>query len=162
MRQENSLCAFIASCVPLRFNSCGARPRRVDLTGVKGQYIMSKNPIILTVRFLLELGALGAMGYWGWTQHDGLLRVALAIGLPLLAAVLWGTFRVSGYPREAPVEVPGVVRLLLEFGVFGAGAALLWAAGQRSAAIVFAVAVVLHYVASYDYVLALLRNQRGN
>ena len=123
---------------------------------------MSHNPIILTVRFLLELAALGAMGYWGWTQHDGLLRVVLTIGLPLLAAVLWGTFRVSGYPKDAPVEVPGIVRLLLEFAVFATGVALLAAADQRDAALVFAVIVVLHYAAMYDYVLALLRNQRGN
>ena len=118
---------------------------------------MSNNPIVLTVRFVLELAALAAMGYWGWTQHEGVLRVVLAVGLPLLAAVLWGVFRVSGYPNDALVEVPGIVRLLLEFVVFGGGVALLEAAGQRDAALVFGVVVLLHYAASYDYVLAMLR-----
>lgn len=122
---------------------------------------MSQNPIVLTVRFVLELVALFGMGYWGWTQHEGLLRVVLAIGVPLLAAVLWGTFRVSGYPKEAPVEVPGVVRLLLEFAVFGAGALLLYAAGQPQAATIFGLVVVLHYIASYDYIIALLRGPTG-
>ena len=161
-QREYFLCAFFASFVPLRFNSCGTMPHTVDPIVAEGLDTMSQNPIILTIRFVLELAALAAMGYWGWTQHDGLLRVLLAVGLPLLAAALWGVFRVSGYPKDAPVEVPGVVRLLLEVAFFGVGAALLAAAGQRDAALVLAAVVVLHYAASYDYVLALLRNQRGS
>jgi hypothetical protein len=101
---------------------------------------MSNNPLVLTIRFLLELAALAALAYWGLTQHEGLLRVLLAVGLPLLAATLWGTFRVSGYPNKAPIEVPGLVRLLLEFVIFGNAAGL-------------------HYGASYDYILALLKLQ---
>lgn len=123
---------------------------------------MSKNPLNLLIRFLLELAGLAAMAYWGWTQHEGLLRGVLAVGLPLVAAALWGTFRVSGYPKDAPVEVPGIVRLLLEFAYFGVAVGLLAAASQQQVALVFAVVVLLHYLASYDYVLALLRNQRGN
>lgn len=99
------------------------------------------------------------MGYWGWTQHDGALRFVWALGLPLVAAALWGTFRVSGYPKDAPVEVPGVVRLLLEFAIFGMGVGLLAAANAPTAALVFGALVVLHYLASWDYVLALLRGR---
>lgn len=122
---------------------------------------MSNNPLILTVRFLLELAALFALGYWGWTQHEGLGRIILAIGLPVLAAVLWGTFRVPGYPGKATVAVPGPVRLLLEFTIFAAAVVLLAATGQRDAAIAYGAITVVHYVASYDYILALLRPGAG-
>ena len=96
---------------------------------------MSQNPINLAVRFLLEIAALVAIGYWGWAQHAGILRYALVIGLPLLAAFLWGTLRVpedASANGKAPVPVPGALRLLLElaffgfatWGLFDAGAAL--------------------------------------
>ncbi len=59
---------------------------------------MGSHPLNLALRFLLELVALGAMGYWGWTQHEGTARWLWAIGLPLVAAVLWGTFAVPTTP----------------------------------------------------------------
>jgi hypothetical protein len=31
---------------------------------------MSKNPANLALRFVLELAALAALGYWGWTTHN--------------------------------------------------------------------------------------------
>ena len=47
----------------------------------------------LAVRFLLEFGALGALGYCGFQLDRGpLVKIALGIGAPLLAAVLWGMF----------------------------------------------------------------------
>ncbi len=118
---------------------------------------MANNPFVLTARFLLELGALFALGYWGWTQHSGLARLAWTFGLPLAAAAAWGTFRVRGYPSRPPVAVNGRVRLALEFVFFAAAAWALYAAQRPSWALVFGLLVVLHYAASYDYVLALLR-----
>ena len=118
---------------------------------------MANNPLVLTVRFLLELTALWALGYWGWTQHTGLVRVLLAVGAPLAAATLWGVFRVPGYPREAPVAVRGPVRLLVEAVVFGSATWALYAAGRADWAVVFAVVVGAHYAASYDYVGKMLR-----
>jgi hypothetical protein len=106
---------------------------------------VANNPFVLASRFLLELAALFALGYWGWTQHAGVLRLLLAIGVPLVAAAAWGTFRVPGQHGKGLVAVPGPVRLLLEFVFFAA-----WA-------LVFGVLVVAHYAASYDYVLTLLR-----
>ena len=49
---------------------------------------MGTNPINLTVRFLLELTAYIAMGFWGWNQGKGTLRFALAFGIPVIAATL--------------------------------------------------------------------------
>ena len=118
---------------------------------------MSANPINLLLRFLLELAALFAIGYWGWTRHEGIWVPVLGIGLPLIAAAIWGIFRVPGDPREAPVAVAGPVRLLIEAVFFISAVALLAAANQPAAATVLGVLLVLHYLASYDRVLRLLR-----
>lgn len=74
------------------------------------------------VRFLLELCALGAVGYWGFKTGGGLAaKVGLGIGAPLVVAVTWAVF-VS--PR-APVQLPLPVSLLLQVAVFGLAAAAL-------------------------------------
>ena len=123
---------------------------------------MSENPVNLGVRFVLELAALAAFIHWGWTQHDGALRVALAFGLPLLAATIWGVFRVPGDPHpEPPVTVSGPVRLLIEAAFFGAAVLLLLAADATTAALVLGVAVLVHYAVSYDRVLRFLRGAVG-
>ena len=118
---------------------------------------MGGNPIILGLRFLLELATWGAMGYWGWTQHQGLGRFAWGVGLPLLAMAVWGVFRVPNDPGSAPVAVPGTIRLGIELLEFGLGAALLAAAGKPTLGLAFAALVVLHYAASSDRVAWLLR-----
>ena len=47
----------------------------------------------LALRFLLELCALVALGYWGFKTGGGLItKLALGIGAPFRAAVVWGTF----------------------------------------------------------------------
>lgn len=117
---------------------------------------MNNHPINLTVRFLLELSALGALGAWGWQRGEGGWRWVLMLLLPLLAAALWGTFRVPGDPGPAPVAVPGLLRLALE-GIFFAAA--IWALFDLQATRLgwtMAVVVVLHYLVSYDRVWALL------
>jgi hypothetical protein len=118
---------------------------------------MANHPVNLILRFALEIAGLIALGYWGWTQHAGLARPALAIGAPLLAAVLWGVFRVPGDPGNAPVAVPGAVRLLLEAAFFAGAAIGLVAANQERAGLVLAILVVLHYAVSYDRLAWLLQ-----
>ena len=111
---------------------------------------MGSHPINLAMRFLLELAAWASMAYWGWTQHTGPFRFVWGIGTPLLAMVLWGTFRVPDDPGNAPVPVPGIIRLALELVEFGLAAVLLIAAGRPAWGIGLAALVVLHYVVSYD------------
>jgi hypothetical protein len=117
---------------------------------------MSKNPVNLVLRFVLEIVALAALAYWGWTEHDGIGRIVFGIGLPVAAAAVWGTFRVPDDPRDPPVTVPGWVRLLLEVIYFAAAVILLAAAGESQFAVILGVIVVVHYAASYDRIWWLL------
>ena len=117
---------------------------------------MSTNPLVLGLHFLLELAALGAAAYWGWTQHAGIGRWAWAIGLPLVAAVLWAIFRAAADPQPAVVEIPGPMRLGLELVILGGAAALLAVAGQPTLALGFAGLIAVDYALSYDRVGRLL------
>jgi hypothetical protein len=121
------------------------------------EHFMANHPLNLALRFLLELLALFAMGYWGWTQHSGMARYLWTFGLPLIAAVIWGTFRVPGHPGPAPVSVPGPARLFIEAIVFAGGVWAFSASGRGSWALVFGAVVLLHYLLSYDYVIELLK-----
>ncbi len=116
-----------------------------------GSDSLSNHPLNLALAFALELAMLGALIYWGWSQHDGILRVLLAVGLPLIAATLWGVFRVDNDPNKALVIIPGVLRLLLEWGLFALAVALLAATGDWLTALIFALLVVIHYALSLDY-----------
>jgi hypothetical protein len=83
--------------------------------------------INLTVRFLLELSALAALGYWGFATGSGLLgKIVLGLGVPILAAVAWGAFVAPKAAR--PLRDPG--KLLVEVLVFGAAAGGLVLAGR--------------------------------
>lgn len=100
----------------------------------------------LLLRFLLELLALGALGYWGFmTGSATLTKVALGVGAPLVAAVVWGTFL---SPR-APVQLPWGVVLVLQAVVFASAAAALAATGNRTLALVFGVIVLTNAILMY-------------
>jgi hypothetical protein len=62
---------------------------------------MGSNPINLVIRFLLELSALMAMGFWGWNQGKGAFRFVLAFGIPIIAALVWGVFAVPDDPSRS-------------------------------------------------------------
>jgi hypothetical protein len=100
----------------------------------------------LVLRFLLELCVLGALGYWGFKTGGGLLaKIALGIGAPLVAAVVWGTF----VSPQAPVRLPWILVLGLQMLVFGSAAAGLAVTGHRSLALVFVVVVVINAILMY-------------
>lgn len=118
---------------------------------------MANHPLNLALRFILELAALYALGYWGWSQHAGLARPLWGLGLPLGAALLWGTFRVPDDPGKATVPIPGLLRLLLELLVLGGAVWALYAAGQARWGLVFGLVTLGHYLISYDRLLWLLK-----
>lgn len=119
---------------------------------------MSGNPVNLAFRFLLELAALASVAYWGWTQHQGIWKALAAVLAVLVLAGAWGTLRVPGDPGDAPVAVPGIVRLLIEAAVFAAALWALAAADRPTWAMAFAALLALHYALSYDRLLWLLRH----
>ena len=88
------------------------------------------------LRLLLELFAIVTLGIFGFTAFElPWPGVALGIGLPLLALVLWGLFR---SPR-AVFRVDPFVKALVEIAVFSAAAIAWWIMGPPVVAIVFAV-----------------------
>jgi hypothetical protein len=94
----------------------------------------------LALAFLLELCALGALGYWGVRTGGGpVAKVALGLGAPLCAAVLWGLFAAP----HATVSVP-LVGFLVELAVFGSAAVALIATGPRVLAVTFVLLVVIN------------------
>ena len=100
-------------------------------------------PLALTLRFLLELCALAALGYWGWQIGNTLLlKVVAGIGAPLAAAVVWGLF----VSPKASLAVPGAVRLIIEVAFFALAVLSLFAAGQTSLALTLAAGYVLHRI----------------
>jgi hypothetical protein len=121
---------------------------------------MASHPLNLALRFVLELAALGAMGHWAYRSVEGWARFALALGVPLLAATLWGVFAVPADPSRsggAPVPVPGAVRLGLELTFFGFASWALRSTGQPRAALCFGAITLAHYLVSYDRLRWLLR-----
>jgi hypothetical protein len=100
----------------------------------------------LALRFLLELCALVALGYWGFKTGGGLMaKIGLGIGAPLAAAVVWGVF----VSPQAPVQLPGFLVLVLQVLVFGAAAAGLVATGHQTLALAFGVIVVINAILMY-------------
>jgi len=110
-------------------------------------------PGTLVLRFVLELLALVAWGWTGWTvgEASGWLRGVPTLGLPLAAVVVWGLFNVPGDPSRsgrAPVVVRGVVRLALEAVFFGGAWMGLALAGDPWWALAMGVLTVVHYATS--------------
>jgi hypothetical protein len=97
-------------------------------------------PLNLAVKFLLELAALAAFGVWGASIASGPLAVLLAIGLPVIVAVLWGTFAAPRARRRLPLRL----RAPFELGVFALAALALWSAASATWAVAFAAIAVVN------------------
>jgi hypothetical protein len=120
---------------------------------------MSQHPANLVLRFFLEIVALVSIGQWGWRLTGGPLRWVLAIGLPVLAAILWATFKVpddGAVSGKVIVPVPGRVRLSIELAFFGFAIWAMVSSSQTLLGLAFLVAVFLHYLWSIDRVTRLL------
>lgn len=116
------------------------------------------HPANLAFRFALEISALAAIGIGIYNLFSGFLAWILAIGLPLITAVAWGTFNVPGDDSRsgnAPVAVAGVVRLAIELLVFSAAVVLLIPVSLVSA-VVLGLGVTIHYMLSIDRIRWLL------
>jgi hypothetical protein len=96
----------------------------------------------LLAKFVLEVAALAAFGYWGASVADGVAAFVYAIVLPIAAAILWGLFAAP----KARRRLPPIARLPFELGIFGLAALALWEAGAHAVALAFGVTVVLNAV----------------
>lgn len=89
----------------------------------------------LGVLFLIELGALAAVGYWGFTRDVATpLTWLLGLGAPAVLITLWALFG----SRKATYKTRGAVRVGFELLWFGAGVAALALAGAYAWAVAFA------------------------
>jgi hypothetical protein len=118
---------------------------------------MSSHPLNLGLRFLLEIAALISLGIWGWQKGDGWVRFLLAVGIPIIAATLWATFRVPNDPGAAPVAIPGILRLIFELCLFAFATWALYDSKFTVLAWIFGIITLLHYVSSYDRVLWIIK-----
>jgi hypothetical protein len=117
------------------------------------------HPANAALRFALELGALAAMGFWGFEQARGSFRYALMVGLPVMAATAWGVFAVPHDPSRGGtpvVAVPGLVRLAFELAWFGFSSWAIADLGESSLGLGFGGATLAHYAISFDRVRWLL------
>jgi hypothetical protein len=93
------------------------------------------------VAFVVELAALGALGWWGFAAGDGVApRLLLGIGAPVVAAVVWGMFAA---PR-ARFRPPLVGVLVVKAVVLGCGVYAVHAVGHSMAAVFFGVVVIVN------------------
>jgi hypothetical protein len=97
------------------------------------------------LRFSLELCALAAVAYWGWSEHGGVWRWVLVVAAPLAVAVLWG----NTIAPKARRRVADPWRLLVELLVFGSAVAALLDADQPVLAITLGAAVAVHLALTF-------------
>lgn len=99
--------------------------------------------------FALELGLLAALCYWGFRTGGGMVaEVALGLGTPVLAAVVWGLFLAAGGPKY---PIPPLAQLVLKLALFGLAGWALLGSGHPVLGLVFAglavVSVAVEYLA---------------
>jgi len=120
---------------------------------------LSNQPIVLLMRFLLELIGLISLGVYGRQTVEGTLRFVPAILLPLIAASIWGIFRVPNDPGPAPIAVSGWLRLMIELLFFSSATLGLYFAGYPTWSALFGIFFILLYAVSYDRVLWLVNKK---
>ncbi|MFJ2031076.1 YrdB family protein [Streptosporangium sp. NPDC087985] len=104
---------------------------------------LAKNTNLL-VMFLLELGVLASVGYWGFvTGQNWPVKLLLGLGGPALFIAIWALF---GAANGATIPLTGFARVVLEVVWFGGGALALVMAGRLTSGIVFAAVYVVNAV----------------
>ena len=97
----------------------------------------------LGIRFVLELCLLAAVGYWGFQLDNAWpIRIVAGIGLPLLVAVIWGTFT----SPKAPYLLQEPWRFGLEIVLFGLAAAALLATNHTTLGIILGMTFLINRV----------------
>ncbi|MEU0090341.1 YrdB family protein [Kribbella sp. NPDC006257] len=97
----------------------------------------------LGLLFLVELAGLGIFAWWGWrTGPNTPVKLLLAIGLPLVAAVIWGLFAAPKADYGSPV-----VTAVVKVAFFGLAVLALWSLDHWVLGAVFLLVVVANFLA---------------
>jgi hypothetical protein len=99
----------------------------------------------LVVRFLLELSALAATAYWGFSAASGITQWLLGLGAPAAVILVWGLF----VSPKARIELARPARFAIELLVWATATIALAAAGQPVLAVVFAIVAVVSATLNY-------------
>ena len=107
----------------------------------------------LALRFGLEIAVFTGLAMAAWKLSPGNLRWVAVIAVPIIALTIWGIFNVLDDPSrsgEAPVEVSGWIRLVIELAILAGGAAAFAIAQRPAIAIGVAVLIVIQYATSWS------------
>ena len=76
--------------------------------------------------------------------------------------MIWGVFAVKDDPSRSGktvVQTPGILRLLLELGLFGVAAWMMLDLDYSLIALIFGLIVAIHYFVSFDRIAWLLKQK---
>ena len=86
---------------------------------------------------MVELAGLGIFALWGWrTGGNTPTRLLLAVGVPLIAAVLWGLFAAPTANYGSPV-----LTAVVKIAFFGLAGLALWSLDHRVLGVAFVLVV---------------------
>ena len=114
----------------------------------------------LLLRFFLELAALAGFAILAWNLTGGFWRYVAVVAAVVLIGAVWATFAVPDDPSRsgnAPVPVPGAVRLVLELAILLGGAWAFHASGFTWAGLTISALVIAHYLLWIDRIVWLLQ-----
>lgn len=101
---------------------------------------------VIAIFFFLELAMLVSLMYWGFSFDKGILiKIALGIGTPILAAIIWGTLIAP--KASIPVSIP--LRIFLQIILFGSAVAALYFSEKKMLATVFGGIVLIEMILMY-------------
>ena len=97
------------------------------------------------LRFFLELSALAAVAYWGWSEHGGVWRWVLVLAAPAAVVLVWGRWMAP----KSQTRVRDPWRLAIELLVFGGAALALCDADEAVQAVVLGAAAAIHLALTF-------------
>jgi len=99
-----------------------------------------------TIVFFAEIGMLASFFIFGLSLHlPRVARIALALAIPIIAAVLWGMF----FAPKASIHLAQPWNALGEYTLFGLGGAALIASGRTTLGIIFLVVAFVSETLSF-------------
>lgn len=95
----------------------------------------------LLLRFLLEIGVLISIVYWGFHGKSNLaFKIGIGIVLPISIMFIWGVF----VAPKSTFQLQLPIRLVVELIIFGIGVFSLFASGHPGLGKLFAVVVCVN------------------